>query len=606
MRNQPSFGGPCDNYAHRGGCRRARRGAGSSTRDHHYGHCDRARIAGARRRALLPHDGPRQPLWIALEDSAFRQVLARSEAQRSTWPMHTRASANRPTFVYGAYGPGAANVAGALAEPFWSGSPVVALTSTMRRTERFRKEYQELDQPPLFASVTKWGAEALRQDTRRASSARPRDGPSSGDARSRFTLASPNDLFEDRAARLRRAASARASRSDLPLTRPAPTAARRRCRGRRPEGAEPPDDRGRQRHPPVRRADASAGRRRTVRHPGRDEQRAARAASPRPTSSPSAPSAATRASTPTQAMRNADVVLAVGTGLGGMVTDSYKLIDPKDAPHPRQPRSGRRRPQLPSPTSGSWPMRGPSSRRARRGRPAWPATPSAVGRSIRDDAGLRAEPPGATSGREPRRARRQRWRADAARGRPGRPFRDAQIADDAVVVADTGLRRGLGRRPRRGRRVAGRHSSEPTAPSVGPSRPALGAQFAAPDKQVVCITGDGGFGYHIGDIETAIRHRPADRRRSSSTTRRWPSRSTSRTCCTAISSPRSTPSTTSTTAGSRAPSARTASRVTNAAEFARALAVGLERRGPTIIDAVIDREAIAPVTRYDRVRIREL
>ena len=40
--------------------------------------------------------------------------------------------------------------------------------------------------------------------------------------------------------------------------------------------------------------------------------------------------------------------------------------------------------------------------------------------------------------------------------------------------------------------------------------------------------------------------------------------------------------------------------------FEWALAVGLERRAPTIIDAVIDRSAIAPVTRYDRVRIREL
>ena len=47
-------------------------------------------------------------------------------------------------------------------------------------------------------------------------------------------------------------------------------------------------------------------------------------------------------------------------------------------------------------------------------------------------------------------------------------------------------------------------------------------------------------------------------------------------------------------------------RVTNAQEFRRAFALGLERRGPTIIDAVIDREAMAPVTRYDRVREREL
>jgi thiamine pyrophosphate-dependent acetolactate synthase large subunit-like protein len=47
-------------------------------------------------------------------------------------------------------------------------------------------------------------------------------------------------------------------------------------------------------------------------------------------------------------------------------------------------------------------------------------------------------------------------------------------------------------------------------------------------------------------------------------------------------------------------------RVTNTNELNLALADALERRGPTVIDAIIDREAIAPVTRYDRVRIREL
>ena len=47
-------------------------------------------------------------------------------------------------------------------------------------------------------------------------------------------------------------------------------------------------------------------------------------------------------------------------------------------------------------------------------------------------------------------------------------------------------------------------------------------------------------------------------------------------------------------------------RVANIEDFERALAHGLKRSGPTIIDAVIDRDAIAPVTRCDRVRIREL
>jgi acetolactate synthase-1/2/3 large subunit len=34
---------------------------------------------------------------------------------------------------------------------------------------------------------------------------------------------------------------------------------------------------------------------------------------------------------------------------------------------------------------------------------------------------------------------------------------------------------------------------------------ALGAKCAAPDRPVVCFTGDSGLWYHVGDIETAVR-----------------------------------------------------------------------------------------------------
>jgi hypothetical protein len=46
--------------------------------------------------------------------------------------------------------------------------------------------------------------------------------------------------------------------------------------------------------------------------------------------------------------------------------------------------------------------------------------------------------------------------------------------------------------------------------------------------------------------------------------------------------------------------------VTDAPGFRVAFADALRRDGPVVIDAIIDRAAIGPVTRYDRVRDREL
>ncbi len=107
------------------------------------------------------------------------------------------------------------------------------------------------------------------------------------------------------------------------------------------------------------------------------------------------------------------------------------------------------------------------------------------------------------------------WRAENAEMRsadvaPIRPERICkEISDvlppDGVVVSDTG-HAGIWT----ARFIEFRHPGQSylrTAGSLGWGFPAaLGAKCAAPDRPVVCFTGDGGFYYHIGELETARRH----------------------------------------------------------------------------------------------------
>jgi acetolactate synthase-1/2/3 large subunit len=107
------------------------------------------------------------------------------------------------------------------------------------------------------------------------------------------------------------------------------------------------------------------------------------------------------------------------------------------------------------------------------------------------------------------------WRADNAEMRnadvaPIRPERICKEISDVlppngVVVSDTG-HAGIWT----ARFVELRHPTQSyfrTAGSLGWGFPAaLGVKCALPDRPVVCFTGDGGFYYHIAELETARRH----------------------------------------------------------------------------------------------------
>lgn len=99
-------------------------------------------------------------LWTALQSNNIRMVSCRSEQGAAYMADGYARITGKPTFVYGQHGPGSANVASALADAHWAMSPVVSLTSSVPAATRDRYEYQLLDQLAMHVPVTRWAAEA--------------------------------------------------------------------------------------------------------------------------------------------------------------------------------------------------------------------------------------------------------------------------------------------------------------------------------------------------------------------------------------------------------------------------------------------------------------
>jgi acetolactate synthase-1/2/3 large subunit len=95
-------------------------------------------------------------LWYALHDAGIRIINCRSEAGAVYMADGYARVSGKPGFVYGQRGPGVANVAGAMADPVWAGSPLISLTSSIGMASRDRYEYQELDGLKMHNGVADW------------------------------------------------------------------------------------------------------------------------------------------------------------------------------------------------------------------------------------------------------------------------------------------------------------------------------------------------------------------------------------------------------------------------------------------------------------------
>lgn len=103
-------------------------------------------------------------LWLSLHEAGISIVNCRSESAATYMADGYARVSGRPGFVYGQRGPGAANVAAALADAYWGLSPVVSLTTSIALETRDRFQYQDIDTLPMHAPVTIWNKELSSAD----------------------------------------------------------------------------------------------------------------------------------------------------------------------------------------------------------------------------------------------------------------------------------------------------------------------------------------------------------------------------------------------------------------------------------------------------------
>lgn len=433
--------------------------------------------------------GGDQALWLALERAGIRMIPCRSEQAAAYMADGYARVSGKPGFVYGQHGPGAVNVAAGLADAFWAMSPVVSLTSSIPHGLRQRYAYQDVDQLAVVAPLTLWAQEAT-QGSHVAHMLRTAIRVATGSPPGPVHLQIPRDL--------------------IPAETPDVTVYREATFDARPVRSAPTDQDVRGIVAALTAAERPvlvAGN--GVLVSGAWEQIEVLAELLQiPVATTLGGKGAIREDhdlavgvigryagvAANDIVRQSDVALVVGSRLGGLATDGYTVPSPS-ARLIHIDVSGR--------------ALGATYRESL---------------SVQADAKLtlqavieRVSAMGATGPHEWARAaqeRRAAWAADVDRLEASRenvlhPARvigslRAALATDDILVADTGymtawagvLYRVL---------TPGRNFLR-AAGSLGWAFPAaLGAALAAPDRRVVAVIGDGGIGYNLAEVETAVR-----------------------------------------------------------------------------------------------------
>lgn len=146
--------------------------------------------------------GGDQDIWIGLRNAGIKYALPHSERAAVAMADAYARVTGKPSFTYGQSGPGAAVCVSGLVDAYWAKSPVICITSDTSQEVQYRHAYQGIDdQQALFSILTKWNArvpnimrlpDILRSAIRIAVSGVP--GPVHLDVPSELTIFTKEDL----------------------------------------------------------------------------------------------------------------------------------------------------------------------------------------------------------------------------------------------------------------------------------------------------------------------------------------------------------------------------------------------------------------------------
>jgi acetolactate synthase I/II/III large subunit len=129
---------------------------GRSTTELNYGEIVAKTLAMYDVKHIFFVSGDVHELFVGLEDAGVRMILTRSEKAAAYMADGYARISFRPSVCYAQQGPAAANLAAGLVEPYFASSPVIAITTGYPAHLLAKNVYQAVDQMQLFQAMTKW------------------------------------------------------------------------------------------------------------------------------------------------------------------------------------------------------------------------------------------------------------------------------------------------------------------------------------------------------------------------------------------------------------------------------------------------------------------